>query len=69
MKTELKGLQHSPHTIALSKGTRQKRLFFFFFAKKKKNADISKIRRALELKGIFSETTHVCVPTYQNSSF
>ena len=29
-----------------------------FFAKK--NADISKIKRALVLKGIFSETTYVC---------
>ena len=26
-----------------------------------KNADISKIKQAMELKGIFSETTYVCV--------
>ena len=33
-----------------------------------KNADISKIERVLELKGTFSETTHVYVLTYQLSS-
>ena len=34
-----------------------------------KNADISKIKRVLVLKGIFSETKFVCVLTYQISSF
>ena len=34
-----------------------------------KNADLSKIKRALVLKGIFSETTYVCVLTDQISSF
>ena len=31
----------------------------------KKNADISKIKRTLVLKGKFSETTYVCILTYQ----
>ena len=30
-----------------------------------KNADISNTKKALALKGIFSETTYVCVRTYQ----
>ena len=34
-----------------------------------KNTDISKIKEALVLKSIFSETTNVCVLTYQVSSF
>ena len=34
-----------------------------------KNADISKNKKALVLKGIFSWTTYVCVLTYQISSF
>ena len=34
-----------------------------------KNADISKVKRALVLKGIFSETTYVCVLMYQISRF
>ena len=34
-----------------------------------KNADISKIKRSLVLKGIFSETTYVFVLTYQIWSF
>ena len=55
MKTELKNLKRSSHTIALSKVT--------IFAKKtlvfcEKNADIIKIKRALVLKGMFSETTY-----------
>ena len=33
-----------------------------------KNADINKIKKALVLKDIFSETTYVCVLTYQISS-
>ena len=35
----------------------------------KQNADISKIKKALVLEGIFSETTYVGVPTYQILSF
>ena len=35
----------------------------------KRNADISKIKEVLVLKGIPSETAYVCVPTYQISSF
>ena len=62
LKTELKNLKHSFHNIALSKGT-------IFTKKCKKNADISKIKEASVLKGIFSETTHLFVPTYQISSF
>ena len=47
-----KNLYHSSHTIAISKGT--------IFAKKtitfcQKSADISKVKRALVLKGIFSK--------------
>ena len=38
----------------------------WFFAK---NADISKIKRVLVLKDILSETTYVCVLSYQISSF
>ena len=34
-----------------------------------KHADISKNKRVLVLKGIFSETTYVFVLTYQISSF
>ena len=50
------------HTIALSKGT--------IFVKKmlvfcKKKSNISKIKGVLVLKGIFSETTYVCVITYR----
>ena len=51
MKTELKNLWRSSHTTALSKGT--------ILAKKRwlfgKYADISKTKRALVLKGLFSE--------------
>ena len=34
-----------------------------------KIADMSKIKGLLVLKGIFSETTYMCVITYQVSSF
>ena len=65
MKTELKNPQHSSHTITLSKST--------IFAKNtdflQKNADISKIKWVLVLKIMFSETTYVCLFTYQISSF
>ena len=49
LKTELKNLLSSPHTIALSKGTIFTKKCWYFA----KNADISKIKRALVLKGIF----------------
>ena len=45
-------------------------MVLFSLKKKKKenfckiNADISKIKKALILKGIFSETIHVCVCIY-----
>ena len=42
-------------------------IFIVFFCKK--NANISKIKEVLVLKGIFSETTYVCILTYQISSF
>ena len=58
-QVELKNLHHSSYAIALSKGT------IFCYT----NADISKIKEFLELKGIFSETTYVCVRTCQFSSF
>ena len=65
LKTELKTLQHSSHTSALSKGT--------IFAKNadfyQKNANIRKIKRTLVLKGTFSKTTYVCVLTYIMSRF
>ena len=54
-KTQNRTKSHNSRTIALSKGT--------IFAKKcwlfAKNVDISRIKRALVLKGIFSETTYV----------
>ena len=56
LQTELKYLQHSSHSIALSKGTIFNKKHCFL----QRNADISKIRRPLVLKGIFSETTYVC---------
>ena len=57
---------HSSHTIALSEGVifqKKKKNADFF----QKNADISKIKRALALKGIFSETTYVCMYTHTNT--
>ena len=58
-KTELKNLWHRSNTIALSKGA--------IFAKKYlgfgKNADISKIKWSLVVKGIFSKTKYACVLT------
>ena len=57
----------SPHTIALSKG-------IIFQKKRRKNADfvqkiadISKIKKTLVLKGIFSETMYVCTHTHIQS--
>ena len=64
-KKKLKNLQHSSHTLALSKGTIFTRKCWFFL---QKNADISKIK-TLVLNGIFSETTCVGVHTkFQVSS-
>ena len=51
---------------ALSKGTILAKKHWFFA---KKKADISKIKRALVLKGIFSESMYECVLTCQISSF
>ena len=48
VKTELKNLQHSCHTIALSKST--------IFAKKMLTS--AKLKRSWSLKGMFSETIH-----------
>ena len=62
MKIEPKNLQHSSQNIALSKDTIiAKRMLIFF----KKTADISKFKRALVLKDMFSETKCLCVLTYQ----
>ena len=61
LEQSLKNLQHNSHTIALSKGTIFAKNWYFF----KKNADISKIKGTLVLKGIFSETTYVCLLTCQ----
>ena len=36
---------------------------------KNKNTDINKIKKVQALKGIFSETTYLCVLMYQISSF
>ena len=36
-----------------------------YFSQKKKKAEISKINEVLVLKGIFFETTYVCVLTNQ----
>ena len=63
---KLKNLYRNCDTIALSKGTIIAKKCRFFA---KKNTDISKIKRALVLKVIFSETAYVCVFTYQISSF
>ena len=50
--------------FALSKGIILGKKFWFFA----KNADISKIKRAVVLKGIFSENTYECVLMYHISS-
>ena len=50
----------------MDKGTIFTKKIFFFW---QKDADISKIKKTLVLKGIFSETTYVCILTYQISSF
>ena len=53
------------HSIALRKGT----IFAQKYEALGKNTDISKTEAVVVLKGIFSETTYVCVLTYQISSF
>ena len=58
--------QNSSHTTALRKGIIFGKKCWFFV---KINADISTIEEVMLLKGIFSETTYVCVVTYQISSF
>ena len=61
-KRKTKQTKHSSHTIALSEGT-----FLDNFLQN--NADISKVKAAQVLKGIFSETTYRCVLTCQIRSF
>ena len=46
MKTQVRNLLHSSHTIALSKGTISAKKCYFFA----KNAEISKINKGLVLK-------------------
>ena len=43
----------------------------FFFKRRfcKRKANINKINKVSVLKGMFSETTYVCLRTYQTSSF
>ena len=55
----------SSRAIALSKGTLFAKNVLIFC----KNNNIRKIEGVLLLKGIFSETTYVCVLTYQVSNF
>ena len=53
LKTEVKNLYHSSHTITLSKGNIFDKKYGFFTIK---NANISNIKGVLVLKIIFSET-------------
>ena len=63
---ERKILQHRSHTITLSTGTILVKIKKNAKKKKKKeNTGISKIKRAVVLKGIFSDTAYVCVLTWQ----
>ena len=64
-KTQLKNLLNSSHIIALSKNTIPAKKYCFL----QKHAGISKIDGVLVLKGVFSETTYVCVLAYQIWSF
>ena len=66
LKTELKDLKHSSHTIDLSKVA--------IFGPKKAdfcqiNSEIRKINGVRVLNGIFFETKYVSILTYQISSF
>ena len=45
------------------------KIYIFIDILLQKNANISKIKEVLVLKGIFSETTYMCILTYQISSF
>ena len=51
------------YDAALTNGFQQIYYFCqkFFFEKKKKNPDMIQIKRALVLKGIFSDTEYMCV--------
>ena len=60
---QVKNLWQNFHTIALSKGTICQKMLIF----SQKNADISKIKKALVLKSMFSESTVVCT-NFQVSS-
>ena len=60
-----KSLQYSSHTISLSKGTIFATNAVFLL----KDADISKVRRTLVLKGIFFETKFIGILMHQFSSF
>ena len=65
LKNVLK-ISNSSHDIAFCELLfLQKNADFFC----KKNADISKIKVVLVLKGIISKISYVCVRTYQISSF
>ena len=54
------------HTIALSKGTIFDKKMLSFC---KSNADISKIKGVVVLKGIFSETAYVCVQVLDKGTY
>ena len=64
---KLKKSLTQPSYYALSRGTTFAKKYYFF----QTNKDISTIMGVLVLKGIFSETTCVCmcVSTYQSSNF
>ena len=59
LKTELKNLWQRSHTTALNTGTICDKNTIFY----QKNADISKVKVVLVVKGIFSETTCVFLHT------
>ena len=67
---KINNLKHSPHTVALSEGTFSAKNADYVQKQKKKNVGISKIEGGpVTKRDIFSRTTHVCVITYQISSF
>ena len=61
MKTELKSLYRALTILLLVKVLLLPNNADFL----KKNADISEVKRALVLKGIFSEIAYVCIFMYQ----
>ena len=65
LKTELKNLQHNFILLLWEKEPFLWKKYWFFA---KKHADISKIKGALVLNGIISETKYVCVLSHQISS-